>query len=68
MQSERRVGDDKPLSYSVESRLVVTVALAIFGVCSIEQHTPVKALLFGTSLLAVLLTVLGILFVLVGLI
>jgi hypothetical protein len=46
----------------------MTIVGVVFGLYSIEQYISVKELPFGPSLLAVMLTALGILFVLVGLI
>jgi hypothetical protein len=46
----------------------MTIVGVIFGLYSIEQYISLKALPFGSSLLAVMLTALGILFILVGLI
>jgi hypothetical protein len=46
----------------------MTIVGVVFGLYAIEQYITLKALPFGPSLLAVMLTALGILFMLVGLI
>jgi len=64
----REIRSEHPLLYFGVSGLLMTIVGAIFGLYSIEQYISSKALPFGASLLAVMLTALGILFVLVGLI
>jgi hypothetical protein len=48
--------------------MIMTIAGVIFGLYAIEQYIALNSLPFGPSLMAVMLTALGILFVLVGLI
>lgn len=64
----REIRSEHPLLYFGLGGLIMTIAGVVFGLYSIEQYISVKALPFGPSLLAVMLTALGILFVLVGLI
>jgi hypothetical protein len=64
----REIRSEHPLLYFGVSGLLMTIVGAIFGLYSIEQYINSKALPFGPSLLAVMLTALGILFMLVGLI
>jgi hypothetical protein len=64
----REIRSEHPLLYFGVSGLIMTIVGVAFGLYSIEQYTNVKALPFGPSLLAVMLTALGILFILVGLI
>jgi hypothetical protein len=64
----REIRSEHPLLYFGVSGLLMTIVGVIFGLYSIEQYISVKALPFGPSLLAVMLTALGILFILVGLI
>jgi amino acid transporter len=62
------VRSEHPLLYFGASGLIMTIIGVVFGLYSIEQYISVKSLPFGPSLLAVMLTALGILFILVGLI
>jgi glycosyltransferase involved in cell wall biosynthesis len=62
------VRSEHPLLYFGASGLIMTIVGVVFGLYSIEQYISVKELPFGPSLLAVMLTALGILFILVGLI
>ncbi len=62
------VRSEHPLLYFGVSGLVMTVVGVILGLYSIQQYIEIKVLPFGPSLLAVMLTALGVLFVLVGLI
>jgi hypothetical protein len=62
------IRSEHPLLYFGVSGLLMTIVGVVFGLYSIEQYISVKALPFGPSLLAVMLTALGILFILVGLI
>jgi len=64
----REIRSAHPLLYFGASGLIMTIVGIIFGLYSIEQYISVKALPFGASLLSVMLTALGILFILVGLI
>lgn len=64
----KSIRSEHPLLYFGVSGLVMTLMGVTLGLYSIEQYISVKALPFGPSLLAVMLTALGILFVLVGLI
>jgi len=64
----KEVRTDHPLLYFGVSGMVMTICGVILGLYSIEQYITVKSLPFGPSLFAVMLTVLGVLFVLVGLI
>ena len=64
----RDIRPEHPLLYFGVGGLIMTIVGVVFGLYSIEQYIGVKALPFGPSLLAVMLTTLGILFVLVGLI
>jgi hypothetical protein len=64
----RAVRSEHPLLYFGVSGIVMAVAGVILGLYSIEQYISLRALPFGSSLAAVMLTVLGVLFVLVGLI
>ena len=62
------IRSEHPLMYFGASGLIMTIVGVVFGLYAIEQYITLKALPFGPSLLAVMLTALGILFVLVGLI
>jgi hypothetical protein len=62
------IRSEHPLLYFGVSGFIMTVFGVVFGLYSIEQYISVKALPFGPSLLAVMLTALGVLFILVGLI
>jgi hypothetical protein len=62
------IRSDHPLLYFGVSGLLMTIVGVVFGLYSIDQYTSVKALPFGPSLIAVLLTALGVLFILVGII
>jgi len=64
----REIRSEHPLLYFGVSGLLMTIVGAIFGLYSIEHYISSKALPFGSSLLAVMLTALGVLFILVGLI
>jgi hypothetical protein len=64
----REIRSEHPLLYFGVSGFIMTIVGVVFGLYSIEQYISVKALPFGASLLAVMLTALGILFILVGLI
>ena len=64
----KEVRTEHPLLYFGVSGVIMTIAGVIFGLYSIEQYITLNSLPFGPSLLAVMLTALGILFVLVGLI
>ena len=64
----KSVRSEHPLLYFGVTGVAMTIVGVMFGLYSIEQYISVKALPFGPSLVAVLLTALGILFVLVGLI
>ena len=64
----KEIRSEHPLLYLGISGLIMTIVGVVFGLYSIEQYISVKALPFGPSLLAVMLTALGILFILVGLI
>jgi len=64
----REIRSEHPLLYFGVGGLIMTIAGVVFGLYSINQYISSKALPFGPSLLAVMLTALGILFVLVGLI
>jgi glycosyltransferase involved in cell wall biosynthesis len=64
----RAIRSEHPLLYFGVGGLLMTIVRVVVGLYSIEQYISVKALPFGPSLLAVMLTALGILFVLVGLI
>jgi hypothetical protein len=64
----KEVRTEHPLLYFGVSGMIMTIAGVIFGLYSIEQYIALNSLPFGPSLLAVMLTALGILFVLVGLI
>ena len=64
----RSIRTEHPLLYFGLTGVVMAVVGVLFGLYSIEQYITVKALPFGPSLLAVLLTALGVLFVLVALI
>ncbi len=64
----KEVRTEHPLLYFGVSGMLMTVVGVGFGLYSIEQYIAVRALPFGPSLIAVMLTALGILFVLVGLI
>lgn len=64
----REIRSEHPLLYFGVSGLAMTIVGVIFGLYSLEQYITLKALPFGPSLLAVMLTALGILFILVGLI
>jgi glycosyltransferase involved in cell wall biosynthesis len=64
----REIRSEHPLLYFGVSGLIMTIVGVVLGLYSIEQYISMKALPFGPSLLAVMLTALGILFMLVGLI
>jgi hypothetical protein len=64
----REIRSEHPLMYFGVSGLIMTIVGVVFGLYSIEQYISVRALPFGASLIAVMLTALGILFILVGLI
>jgi len=64
----RSVRTEHPLLYFGVGGFLMTVIGVIFGLYSIQQYIDVRALPFGPSLIAVMLTVLGILCVLVGLV
>jgi len=64
----REIRSEHPLLYFGVGGLVMTIVGVVFGLYSIEQYISMKALPFGPSLLAVMLTALGVLFILVGLI
>jgi len=64
----KSIRSEHPLLYFGVTGMVMTVVGVLFGLYSIEQYISVKSLPFGPSLVAVLLTALGILLVLVGLI
>lgn len=64
----REIRSEHPLLYFGISGLTMTIVGVIFGLYTIDQYITSKALPFGPSLLAVMLTALGILFMLVGLI
>jgi len=59
---------EHPLLYFGVTGMTMTIIGVILGLYSIEQYITDKSLPFGPSLLAVMLTALGIMFVLVGLI
>lgn len=64
----RSIKFEHPLLYFGVSGFMMAVVGVVFGLYSIEQYIAVRSLPFGPSLLGVMLTALGILFVLVGLI
>ena len=64
----REIRSEHPLLYFGVSGLIMTIIGVVLGLYAIDQYVSVKALPFGPSLLAVMLTALGILFMLVGLI
>ncbi len=64
----RAIRTEHPLLYFGVTGMAMTILGVLMGLYSIEQYIDVKALPFGPTLLAVMLTALGILFVLVGLI
>jgi hypothetical protein len=64
----REIRSEHPLLYFGVSGFIMTIVGVVFGLYSIEQYISMKALPFGPSLLAVMLTALGTLFILVGLI
>jgi amino acid transporter len=64
----REIRSEHPLLYFGVSGLIMTIVGVVFGLYAIDQYIILKALPFGPSLLAVVLTALGILFILVGLI
>ena len=64
----RSVRSEHPLLYFGVSGATMTIIGVILGLYAIHQYTVTNALPFGPSTLAVVMTVLGILFVLVGLI
>jgi len=64
----KSIRSEHPLLYFGVGGLIMTIAGVILGLYSIEQYITYNSLPFGPSLLAVMLTALGILFVLVGLI
>lgn len=64
----REIRSEHPLLYFGVSGLMMTIIGVVFGLYAVQQYISFKALPFGPSLLAVMLTVLGILFILVGLI
>ena len=64
----RSVRSEHPLLYFGVSGAIMTLIGVILWSYSIQQYTEAHALPFGPTLLAVLMTVLGILFILVGLI
>ena len=64
----KEVRTEHPLLYFGVGGMLLTIVGVVFGLYSIEQYIAVRALPFGPSLIAVMLTALGILFILVGLI
>jgi len=64
----REIRSEHPLLYFGVSGLIMTIIGVGFGLYSVDQYITSNALPFGPSLLAVMLTALGVLFVLVGLI
>jgi hypothetical protein len=64
----REIRSEHPLLYFGAGGLIMTIIGVVLGLYAIDQYVSVKALPFGPSLLAVMLTALGILFILVGLI
>lgn len=64
----RSVRSEHPLLYFGVSGAILTIASIILWVYAVQQYTEAHALPFGPTLLAVVMTVLGILFILVGLI
>ena len=64
----REIRSEHPLLYFGVGGLIMTIVGVVFGLYAIDQYISVKALPFGPSLLAVMLTALGVLFILVGLI
>jgi hypothetical protein len=64
----REIRSEHPLLYFGVSGLIMTTIGVVLGLYAIDQYVSVKALPFGPSLLAVMLTALGILLMLVGLI
>jgi glycosyltransferase involved in cell wall biosynthesis len=64
----RSVRSEHPLLYFGVSGAILTIASIILWIYSIQQYAETHALPFGPTLLAVVMTVLGILFILVGLI
>jgi hypothetical protein len=64
----REIRSEHPLLYFGVSGLIMTIVGVVLGLYAIDQYVSVKALPFGASLIAVMLTALGVLFMLVGLI
>jgi len=64
----RSIKWEHPLLYFGAGGFVMAVIGIVFGLYSIERYVSSNSLPFGPSLIAVLLTALGVLFVLVGLI
>jgi len=64
----KSVRSEHPLLYFGVTGMVMAVIGVILGIYSIEQYISVKTLPFGPTLMAVMLTALGVLFILVGLI
>jgi hypothetical protein len=64
----KEIRSEHPLMYFGVSGFIMTIVGVVFGLYSVEQYIALSSLPFGPSLLAVMLTALGILFMLVGLI
>jgi glycosyltransferase involved in cell wall biosynthesis len=64
----KSIRSEHPLMYFGASGFVMTIVGVFFGLYSIQGYIETRALPFGPSLIAVMLTALGVLFVLVGLI
>ena len=64
----RSIRTGHPLLYFGDGGIVMTILGIILGLNTIEQYVAHKALTFGPTLLAVMLTDLGVLFILAGLI
>lgn len=64
----KSIRTEHPLLYFGVGGMVMTVVGVTLGLYSIQQYIEIRALPFGPSLIAVMITTLGILFVLVGLI
>ena len=64
----REIRSEHPLLYFGVSGLTMTIVGVVFGLYAIDHYISSNALPFGPSLVAVMLTALGVLFMLVGLI